>query len=179
MLYTVSRKYRLLVTLWRLVVQLTINGTVHEVDTNTESPLLWVIRDTLGLTGTKFGCGMGICGSCTVHVDGVATRSCITPLAAVEGKDITTIEGLATVADDGTEILHPVQQAFMDVQVPQCSWCMSGQMMTAAALLQNNPQPTEEDVVEGMSANYCRCGCYVRIKAAVLRAAESMQEVEA
>ena len=148
-------------------MQLRINGQEYEIDIPENENLVWVIRDGLGLTGTKFGCGMGICGSCTVHVDGIATRSCITPAASVEGKAITTIEGLAT--DNG---LHPVQQAFLDEQVPQCSWCMSGQMMTAAAFLAQNPNPSEDDIVNAMSANYCRCGCYVRIKAAVARAAE-------
>jgi isoquinoline 1-oxidoreductase subunit alpha len=148
-------------------MQLLINGQEYEIDIPENENLVWVIRDGLGLTGTKFGCGMGICGSCTVHVDGVATRSCITPAASVEGKAITTIEGLAT-----EEALHPVQQAFLDEQVPQCSWCMSGQMMTAAAFLAQNPNPSEDDIVNAMSANYCRCGCYVRIKAAVARAAE-------
>jgi isoquinoline 1-oxidoreductase alpha subunit len=148
-------------------MQLLINGQEYEIDIPENENLVWVIRDGLGLIGTKFGCGMGICGSCTVHVDGVAMRSCITPAASVEGKAITTIEGLAT-----EEGLHPIQQAFLDEQVPQCSWCMSGQMMTAAAFLEQNPNPSEEDIVNAMSNNYCRCGCYVRIKAAVARAAE-------
>jgi isoquinoline 1-oxidoreductase alpha subunit len=148
-------------------MQLLINGQEYEIDIPENENLVWVIRDGLGLIGTKFGCGLGICGSCTVHVDGIATRSCITPAASVEGKAITTIEGLAT-----EEGLHPIQQAFLDEQVPQCSWCMSGQMMTAAAFLEQNPNPSEEDIVNAMSNNYCRCGCYVRIKAAVARAAE-------
>jgi isoquinoline 1-oxidoreductase alpha subunit len=148
-------------------MQLLINGQEYEIDIPENENLVWVIRDGLGLIGTKFGCGMGICGSCTVHVDGIAMRSCITPAASVEGKAITTIEGLAT-----EEGLHPIQQAFLDEQVPQCSWCMSGQMMTAAAFLEQNPNPSEEDIVNAMSNNYCRCGCYVRIKAAVARAAE-------
>jgi isoquinoline 1-oxidoreductase alpha subunit len=148
-------------------MQLLINGQEYEIDIPENENLVWVIRDGLGLIGTKFGCGMGICGSCTVHIDGVAMRSCITPAASVEGKAITTIEGLAT-----EEGLHPIQQAFLDEQVPQCSWCMSGQMMTAAAFLAQNPNPSEEDIVNAMSNNYCRCGCYVRIKAAVARAAE-------
>jgi isoquinoline 1-oxidoreductase alpha subunit len=148
-------------------MQFLINGQSYDIDIPASENLVWVIRDGLGLTGTKFGCGMGICGSCTVHIDGQAMRSCITPAASVEGKAITTIEGLAT--EDG---LHPVQQAFLDEQVPQCSWCMSGQMMTAAAFLSQNPNPSEDDIVNAMSANYCRCGCYVRIKAAVARAAE-------
>jgi len=156
-----------------------INGATYTLDVAPDEPLLWVIRDGIGLTGTKYGCGVGICGSCTVHVDGQATRTCITPASSVEAKEITTIEGLATVEEDGTEILHPVQQAFIDEQVPQCSWCMSGQMMTAAAYLRDNPAPTEDEIVTAMSSNYCRCGCYVRIKSAVARAAESMQEAEA
>lgn len=145
-----------------------INGQSYTVEIPPDEKLVWVIRDSIGLTGTKFGCGLGICGSCTVHIDGQATRSCITDAATVEGKEIRTVEGLAD--ENG---LHPVQQAFIDEQVPQCSWCMSGQMMTAVAFLEQNPNPTEEDVINAMSANYCRCGCYVRIKAAVLRAAEA------
>ncbi len=157
-------------------MQITINGEAFEVQSPPDEPLLWVIRDELGLTGTKFGCGLGICGSCTVHVDGVATRSCILPVSAAEGKSITTIEGLATVDDAGQETLHPVQQAFIDQQVPQCSWCMSGQMMTAAAFIANNPAPSEDQIIEAMGANYCRCGCYFRIKSAVAHAAELAQE---
>ena len=122
-------------------------GELYEVDVpEDDMRLVWVIRDSIGLTGTKYGCGMGICGSCTVHVDGVPTRSCITPVQTVADKDITTIEGLATVDADGNETLHPVQQAFIDEQVPQCSWCMSGQMMTAAAFIENNSNPSEEDI---------------------------------
>jgi isoquinoline 1-oxidoreductase subunit alpha len=148
-------------------MQFLINGQEYEIDIPENENLVWVIRDGIGLTGTKFGCGMGICGSCTVHIDGQATRSCITPAESAVGKAITTIEGLATETG-----LHPVQQAFLDEQVPQCSWCMSGQMMTAAAFLAENPNPSEDDIINAMSANYCRCGCYVRIKAAVARAAE-------
>jgi isoquinoline 1-oxidoreductase subunit alpha len=129
--------------------------------------LLWVLRDELGLTGTKFGCGVGICGACTVHLDGVAIRSCVTPLSALEGRSITTIEGLAK-----GDKLHPVQQAFLEQQVPQCAWCMSGQMMTAAAFLQQRPNPSETEVASAMTANYCRCGCYARIRTAVLQAAK-------
>lgn len=153
-----------------------INGQTYTLEVAPDEPLLWIIRDAVGLTGTKFGCGVGICGSCSVHIDGQVTRSCVTPASDAEGTEITTIEGLATIADDGSETLHPVQQAFIDEQVPQCSWCMSGQMMTAAAFLQNNPNPTEEEIVTAMGGNYCRCGCYVRIKSAVALAAESMQE---
>ncbi len=154
-------------------MELKINNASVEVTAPQDEPLLWVLRDELGLTGTKFGCGIGICGSCTVHVDGVATRSCITPISSVVDKAITTIEGLSTTDENGEEVLHPVQQAFIDEQVPQCSWCMSGQMMTASAFLQQNPSPSEEEIVDAMSNNYCRCGCYVRIKAAVARVAKA------
>ena len=157
-------------------MELRINGALYEVDIPDGMPLVWTLRDTIGLTGTKFGCGIGVCGSCTVHVDGVATRSCITPAELVADKDITTIEGLAIVDTEGNETLHPIQQAFIDKQVPQCSWCMSGQMMTAAAFIENNPAPTEEDINSAMSANYCRCGCYDRIRDAVALAAENIGE---
>lgn len=162
-------------------MQLTINDNVYEVADDPNTVLLWVLRDELGLTGTKFGCGAGICGACTVHLDGVATRACVTSLAAAAGRTIRTIEGLASSAAEGA--LHPVQQAFIDEQVPQCGWCMSGQIMTAAAFLAQNPTPSEEELINAMSNNYCRCGCYVRIKRAVTRAAEHMagtaQEVTA
>ncbi|MEM7538181.1 MAG: (2Fe-2S)-binding protein [Chloroflexota bacterium] len=157
-------------------MQITINNEVHELAGDPNRSLLWTLRDELGLTGSKFGCGAGICGACTVHVDGVALRSCITPLTAVEDKAITTIEGLATENTDGSLTLHPVQQAFIDEQVPQCGWCMSGQIMTAAAFLTSNPAPSSDEVVNAMGQNYCRCGCYVRIKSAVEKAA-SMGEV--
>lgn len=161
-------------------MQLTINNTVYEVADDPSAMLLWVLRDELGLTGTKFGCGTGLCGACTIHVDGVATRACVTPLAAAAGRTIRTIEGLAPGAD---EALHPVQQAFIDEQVPQCGWCMSGQIMTAAAFLEQNPAPSEAEIINAMGNNYCRCGCYVRIKRAVTRAATQMastiQEVTA
>jgi len=155
-------------------MNLRINGTEKEIDGGPGALLVYVLRDELGMTGTKIGCAAGICGSCTVLVDGVATRSCITPLTLVEGKEITTIEGLATENADGTLTLHPVQQAFIDAQVPQCGWCMSGQIMTAAAFLQQNPAPSEDDVIEAMGENYCRCGCYHRIRQAVVAAAETM-----
>ncbi|HUN08533.1 MAG TPA: (2Fe-2S)-binding protein [Aggregatilineales bacterium] len=157
-------------------MELRINGQTYTVASDAAEPLLWVLRDELGLTGTKYGCGLGICGSCTVHVDGEAMRSCSTPLSTVEGKAITTIEGLATVEADGTETLHPVQEAFIEEQVPQCAWCMSGQMMQAAAFLSNNPQPTEDEIIAAMNNNYCRCGCYTRIKTAVALAAEIAEE---
>ena len=152
-------------------MNLTINSESREVNAEPADMLLWVLRDELEMTGTKFGCGAGICGACTVHVDGVATRSCITPLAAVEGKSIRTIEGLA----DGDR-LHPVQQAFIDEQVPQCGWCMSGQIMTAAAYLESNKTPSDDEIVEAMGNNYCRCGCYVRILRAVKKGA-ALQEL--
>ena len=153
-------------------MKLIVNGEEKSVGDNPSMPLLWVLRDELELTGTKFGCGVGICGACTVHVDGQATRSCITPIAAVEGKEVRTIEGLATVNAEGSLILHIVQQAFIEQQVPQCGWCMSGQIMTASAFLENNPAPSNDEIVEAMGQNYCRCGCYTRIFSAVEKAAE-------
>lgn len=159
-------------------MKLTINDTVYDVDDRGQ-PLLYVLRDMLGLTGTKFGCGAGICGACTVHIDGVATRSCITPAVSVADKEITTIEGLSERDADGNVIaLHPVQQAFVDHQVPQCAWCMSGQMMTASAFLQGNSAPSDDEIVEAMGNNYCRCGCYVRIKTAVADAAVRLAQAE-
>ena len=152
-------------------MELTVNGQTHAVPTAYESGvLLWLLRDHLGLVGTRFGCGAGICGACTVHVDGQATRSCLIPVSSMAGRQIRTIEGLA----DG-ETLHPVQEAFLELQVPQCAWCMSGQMMQAAAFLAQNPSPSEADVVEAMKDNYCRCGCYGRIKAAVQLAAQKQE----
>jgi isoquinoline 1-oxidoreductase alpha subunit len=154
-------------------MEITVNGKEYEVADKPDRPLLWILRDELGLTGTKFGCGVGICGSCEVHLDGNVTRSCITPLSAAKGRAIRTIEGLASEG-----VLHPVQQAFLDEQVHQCGWCMSGQMMRAVALLEGNPTPTEEEIIVGMSANYCRCGAYGRIKRAVDRAAVAMEAAE-
>lgn len=152
-------------------MELRVNGTSYTVDVSSTRILLWVLRDALGLTGTKFGCGIGICGSCTVHVDGKATRSCITTLSMVDGKEIRTLEGLARAEADGRPILHPVQLAFLEEQVHQCGYCMTGQMMTAAALLESNPSPTEEEIVAAMDSVLCRCGTYVRIRRAVARAA--------
>ena len=146
-------------------MELTVNGTRHTVE-DAGGPLLWVLRDTLGMTGTKYGCGAGLCGACTVIIDGVATRSCITPAGALADKHITTIEGLA-----GARGLHPVQQAFIDAQVPQCGWCMSGQIMTAAAFLSNTPDPDPTQIEDAMAHNLCRCGSYHRIRAAVGNAA--------
>ncbi len=161
-----------------MTMKLNINRETYEVAAGPERPLLWVLRDELGLTGTKFGCGIGVCGSCTVHIDGEPTRTCITPLSVVVGTIITTIEGLATTTADGQTQMHPVQQAFLEGQVPQCGWCMSGQMMTAAAFLIDNPNPTEDEIIEAMSRNYCRCGSYVRLKSAVARAAELIDQAE-
>lgn len=158
-------------------MELAINGKKYDVpDQQDTSMLVWVLRDHLGLMGTKYGCGAGICGSCTVLIDGEPTRSCLTPTATVVGKEITTIEGLAMIDANGSEQLHPVQQAFMETQTPQCGYCMSGQMITAAALLKDNPNPSEEEIVEGMNGLYCRCGTYIRIKDAVGRAAEIIAE---
>jgi isoquinoline 1-oxidoreductase alpha subunit len=150
-------------------VEIFVNGRAYQVDDEPDRPLLWVLRDELGLTGTKFGCGVGLCGSCEVHLDGQVSRSCVTMLSALEGRAIRTIEGLA-----GDGVLHPVQQAFLDEQVHQCGWCMSGQMMRAAAFLEENPDPTEDEIVAAMTGNLCRCGAYVRIKRAVARAASEM-----
>jgi len=151
-------------------MKLRINNQERTVTDDPSALLLWVLRDDLEMTGTKFGCGVGICGACTVHVDGVATRTCVTPLASVEGKDIRTIEGLAS--EDGD--LHPVQQAFIDAQVPQCGWCMSGQIMTAVFFLEENPSPSEDEIIEAMGNNYCRCGCYTRIYSAVANSTEAV-----
>ncbi|MCS6807180.1 MAG: (2Fe-2S)-binding protein [Bacteroidota bacterium] len=156
-------------------MDLHINGRTYTVHCDSSEMLVWILRDDLGLTGTKMGCGAGICGSCTIHINGVPVRSCVTPVGAALGQIITTIEGLAQLGEDGTEILHPVQQAFIDEQVPQCAWCISGQIMTAAALLRDNPSPTDDEIDNALASNYCRCGCYVRIRSAVRRAAEYMR----
>ena len=160
------------------MAKLNVNGRVFDVAVEDDTPLLWVIRDELGLTGTKVGCAAGFCGACTVHVDGVAARACQTPVASVAGKQIRTIEGMAQAGADGTIKLHPVQQAFLDAQVPQCSWCMSGQMMTAAAFLASTPAPSDEQIIAAMNKNYCRCGCYARIKGAVRNAATLLAAAE-
>ena len=146
--------------------EISVNGTTRRVDVEADTPLLWVLRDTLGMAGTKYGCGVAQCGACTVHVDGVAMRSCTLTLDAVEGKAITTIEGLALKG-----VLHRVQQAWIDHDVPQCGYCQSGQIMAAAALLKKKPRPTDKDIDEAMT-NICRCGTYQRIRAAVHMAAD-------
>lgn len=153
-------------------MNLLVNGQDYQVEDTPERLLLWVLRDELGLTGTKFGCGIGICGSCTVHLDGSPTRACITMLSAANNMEVRTIEGLAETDSAGEPVLHPVQLAFLDEQVPQCSWCMSGQMMTAVALLEQNPNPNADEIRQAMNSVYCRCGTYYRIRKAVERAAQ-------
>lgn len=147
-------------------MKLDVNGQTHEVDAPSDMPLLWVLRDLLDLTGTKFGCGLAQCGACTVHLDGSPLRACITPVAVAAGRKITTIEGLSK---DGS---HPVQRAWSELDVVQCGYCQSGQIMSAVALLQAKPQPTDADIDAALSGNICRCGTYQRIRAAVHRAAE-------
>ena len=140
-----------------------INGIAQSVDVDPSKPLLWVIREQLSLSGTKFGCGIGQCGACTVHVDGQAIRSCLTPVSSVEGKEVTTIEGLVSASGE----LHPVQQAWVDHQVPQCGYCQSGQIMSASALLARSPQPTDKEIDGALRGNICRCGMYGRIRKAI------------
>jgi aerobic-type carbon monoxide dehydrogenase small subunit (CoxS/CutS family) len=147
------------------MVEFTLNGEPREVDAADDTPLLWVLRDTLGLLGTKFGCGVSLCGACTIHLDGAAVRSCVTPLGAAAGKEVTTIEGLGGGGG------HPVQRAWVAEQVPQCGYCQSGQIMSAAALLAENPSPTDEDIDRVMRGNICRCGAYGAIRRAIHRAA--------
>jgi isoquinoline 1-oxidoreductase alpha subunit len=148
------------------MIELNINGKDAHVDVDADTPLLWVLRDTLSLTGTKFGCGMALCGACTVHLDGAPIRSCVTPVSAVAGKKITTIEGLSS------DRSHPVQKAWIELDVPQCGYCQSGQIMSAVALLTQTPQPTDEQIDAAMAGNICRCGTYQRIRAAIHRAAQ-------
>ncbi|MGE0029814.1 MAG: (2Fe-2S)-binding protein [Steroidobacteraceae bacterium] len=152
------------------MMKLTVNGRELETDATPDTPLLWVLRDHLGLTGTKFGCGMALCGACTVHLEGAPIRSCVTPLAAAEGKRITTIEGLSS------DRSHAVQRAWLELDVPQCGYCQSGQIMSAVALLASNPAPTDADIDAAMSGNICRCGTYPRIRKAIHRAAELARE---
>jgi isoquinoline 1-oxidoreductase subunit alpha len=147
------------------MVRLTVNGTTHDIDVDSDTPLLWVLRDVLGLMGTKFGCGIAQCGACTVHIDGRPVRSCALPLSAIAGRPITTIEGLET---DG--VLHPVQKAWLDLDVPQCGYCQSGMIMAVAALLRDKPSPSKEEI-DATITNICRCGTYQRIRAAIHAAA--------
>jgi len=147
-------------------MKLLVNGKEHEIDAPADMPLLWALRDLVGLTGTKFGCGMAQCGACTVHLEGQPVRSCVMPASAVAGKAITTIEGLSE------DVTHPVQKAWAELDVVQCGYCQSGQIMAAAALIKAKPKPTDADIDAAMSGNLCRCGTYQRIRAAVHRAAE-------
>lgn len=150
-----------------MATTLVLNGRPVTVDVPDDTPLLWVLRDDLALTGTKFGCGIGLCGACTVHLDGRAVRSCITPLSAADGREITTIEGLAD---------HPLQQAWIETQAPQCGYCQSGQIMQAASLLRENPNPSDADINSGMNGNLCRCMAYLRIRRAIKLAAEQLRQ---
>lgn len=150
------------------MISLVVNGEKRSLDVDSDTPLLWVLRDELNLKGTKFGCGAGLCGACTVHVDGTPTRACQTPVEAVNGQEITTIEGLSKNGE-----LHPLQQTWVEHGVPQCGYCQSGQIMTAAHLLEQNPSPSEDDIVNAMAGNLCRCGTYHRIVEAVKSASST------
>jgi isoquinoline 1-oxidoreductase alpha subunit len=145
---------------------ITVNGTVRTVDVDDDTPMLWVLRDVLGMSGTKFGCGLGLCGACTIHVDGKPVRSCMTPIVAAAGKRITTIEGIGA-----TPAGRKIQQAWIELEVPQCGYCQSGQIMSATALLAAKPHPTDSDIDDAMSGNICRCGTYLRIREGIKRAA--------
>ena len=149
-----------------MTISIKVNEAVHTVDVDNDTPLLWVLRDVLGLTGTKFGCGLGLCGACTVHVDGVPQRSCITPVGSVGNRTITTIEAVSATPEG-----KALQQSWVDLDVVQCGYCQSGQIMSAAALLKSTPKPTNDDIDAAMSGNVCRCGTYQRIRAAIHRAA--------
>jgi isoquinoline 1-oxidoreductase alpha subunit len=157
------------------MITLNINGEIHEVDVDPTTPLLWVIREQAGLTGTKYGCGIAQCGACTVHLNGSPVRSCVTPVQTAAGQEITTIEGVAPASGG----LHPVQTAWIDEQVPQCGYCQSGQVMSAVALLATNPSPSDEDIDSAMSGNICRCGTYPRIRRGIKRAALAMNTTTA
>jgi aerobic-type carbon monoxide dehydrogenase small subunit (CoxS/CutS family) len=150
------------------MIPIIVNGKKYQVDVDSDTPLLWTLRENLGLTGTKFGCGIAQCGACTVHVDGQPVRSCITPIQSVEGRKITTIEGLSRNGN------HPLQKAWIAEEVPQCGYCQSGQIMSAAALLSAKPKPTDSDIDAAMSGNICRCGTYQRIRRAIHRAAGNL-----
>jgi isoquinoline 1-oxidoreductase subunit alpha len=149
-----------------MAIQFIVNGKPQSVEVPPNMPLLWVLRDTLGMTGTKFGCGMALCGACTVHLEGEAIRSCITPISSVAGKKVTTIEGLSS------DRSHPVQRAWIEVDVPQCGYCQSGQIMSASALLAKSAKPSDSEIDDAMKGNICRCGTYQRIRQAIHRAAE-------
>ena len=151
-----------------MAITIKVNGTTHSVDVDGDTPLLWVLRDVLGMTGTKFGCGMALCGACTVHVDGVATRSCITAIENIGKAKITTIEAIGATAAGAK-----IQRAWVDHEVPQCGYCQSGQIMSASALLAKNPNPTDSDIDDAMSGNICRCGTYPRIREAIKQAAQT------
>ena len=146
-------------------IHLRVNGNDTALDVDPDMPLLWVLRDVLGLTGTKYGCGQALCGACSVHIDGEVVRACVTPVRRAEGKAVTTIEGLSS---DGS---HPLQQAWVELNVPQCGYCQAGQIMTAAALLRKRPKPTDQEIDVSMGGNICRCGTYIRIRAAIKKAA--------
>ena len=151
------------------MIEFTLNGQAVRTEEDPDTPVLWVVRDTFKLKGTKFGCGAALCGACTMHVDGAAVRTCTLPVRAVAGKDVTTIEGLGTPDD-----LHPLQEKWVELSVPQCGYCQPGQIMSGAALLAANPRPTEAEVETAMAGNICRCGCYPRIKRAILEVAENL-----
>jgi len=151
-----------------MTFQIAVNGIEHSVDVDGDTPLLWVLRDVLGMTGTKFGCGMALCGACTVHIDGVATRSCVTPIYSIGNQHVTTIEAIGA-----TPVGAKVQRAWLDLEVPQCGYCQSGQIMSAAALLASTPHPSDSDIDGAMAGNICRCGTYLRIREAIKQAAQS------
>ena len=150
------------------MITLNVNGKDHEIDVTEDTPILWALRDVIGMTGTKFGCGKALCGACTIHLDGMPTRSCVTPVSLAAGKKITTIEAIGE-----TEAGKKIQQAWINLDVVQCGYCQSGQIMSATALLANNPQPTDADIDAAMSGNICRCGTYPRIRAAIKQAASA------
>ena len=151
-----------------MAIEFTLNGKSLSLDVDDQMPLLWALRDIAGLTGTKFGCGKALCGACNVHIDGQVMRSCVIPVSAAAGRDVTTIEGLAAEGD------HPVQVAWRELNVPQCGYCQPGQIMSAVALLERNPNPTDDDIDAAMSGNICRCGTYTRIRQAIHKAAEAL-----
>lgn len=154
------------------MISLSINGQSHELDVSPETPLLWVVRDIVGLKGSKFGCGMGLCGACTMHLNGTAIRTCVTPVSAANGQAVTTIEGLGTPDEP-----HPLQNSWQQFNVPQCGYCQSGQLMSASSLLASNPKPSREDIRVAMSGNLCRCGTYPRIEQAILHASGQYVDV--